>query len=136
MKNLNQITTIVAVVLSLALIITGICFLTSDPGYYGTSVPADYSFGADFYTESYGAIRAVASNTATVARNARELNEIVASVAGWAFLFAGLFSLLNSGKKLAEMLLEMTAVSVETAAVEQVAPVAVQEVADESDFEN
>lgn len=96
----QKILTIIGLVLSLALIITGIVILNQDANWRMLSSGEEEAtaFGADFYTYIYDSANNIANNTFSAAKIQLSIFSIVQLCFGLAFIFAGLFSALHFAK--------------------------------------
>ena len=85
----------------LVAIIVGIVFAASSPDSYYTEHPDYSAYGADFYTDEYGATRAVAINTQSTVYLVKEIGGKIAGYAGWLFILGGLLIIVRFGRKMA-----------------------------------
>ena len=115
-QNRNSaILCLLAVVTGLAMLITGIVFLSGFGSYYSTDSITSTSFGADFYTYEFRATRIAAQNAAATAHYVRDMAQLVARCAGAALIFGGILVILagllklNSLISVADLLLKKTA---------------------------
>ena len=91
---------VLSLIVGIAMIIVGTNFNSDPASVCVTSSPSSYTFGADYYTEQYGATRIVANNISATVRTIGNLSEKLANYVGFAFIFAGILVCLSSLKKL------------------------------------
>ena len=91
---------VLSLIVGIAMIIVGVNF-NSNPASEGvTYSPSSYTFGADYYTEQYGATRIVANNISATVRTIGNLSVELAHYVGFTFIFAGILVCISSLKKL------------------------------------
>jgi len=87
-------------VFGIIVVIIGIWFIYDPAASYYTDKVRDCEFGADFYTCIYEATQTAVNNTASTAKNIRDLGEKIALYNGTFFIVAGILVFLHYGKSL------------------------------------
>jgi len=88
----KEILTLMGLILSLALIATGIVILCMSTSHYSILTADSAEFGADFYTYIYEAAQKAANSSIKSARILSECFDLLKTAFGMGFIFAGLFS--------------------------------------------
>ena len=96
MKMREKIWNIFGILFGLGAIVIGVLFLTNWGISYGHGGLTEYTFGGDFYTHIYNAVRSIYGSLWYLV----DLIEFVNKGFGFAFILLGLFRIVRDGKEL------------------------------------